>query len=228
MKVISWNCRGFWSKKKEEAMRILSMAENPDIMLVQETKLEENEFLQRSKKFWNKGGTLAVSARGASRGLGTLWNSSKLRLTAKKEHAHWLFTKLQHQESMETFSLFNVYVPVSSKEKETCWESLRNMAEEEDLENILIAGDLNITLSHEEKCGGCIVRDPTLEWVEELIHEWDLIDLKSCHGKFNWSNKRAGPGHISTRLDRFLIQSSYFLLGLDAMMIILTSSSNFR
>ena len=117
MKVISWNCRGLGSKKKEEAMRNLNMAENLDIMLVQETKMEENEFLQRSKKFWNKGGTLAVSARGASGGLGTLWNSSKFRLTMKKEHAHWLFTKLQHQETKETFSLFNVHVSISGKEK---------------------------------------------------------------------------------------------------------------
>jgi len=65
MKVISWNCRGLGSKMKEEAMRSLIMTENPDIMLVQETKLEENYFLQSSKNFWNKGGTKVVLAKGA-------------------------------------------------------------------------------------------------------------------------------------------------------------------
>ena len=103
-------------KKKEEATKNLTMAEIPDILLLQETKLEENEFLQRSKKFWNKGGVLVVSTRGASGGLGTLWNSSKVRLIEKKEHAHWLLTKLQHQDSMDTFSLFNVYILENAKE----------------------------------------------------------------------------------------------------------------
>jgi exonuclease III len=65
MKVISYNYKGLGSKMKEESMRSLIMIENPDIMLVQETKLEENLFLQSSKIFWNKGGTKVVSARGA-------------------------------------------------------------------------------------------------------------------------------------------------------------------
>jgi exonuclease III len=120
MKVVSWNCRGLGSKMKEEAMRSLILTENPDIMLVQETKLEENDFLQSSKKFWNKGGTKAVSARGASGGLGTLWNASKLNMVAEKQNVHWLFTKFQHQESKEVFSLFNVYVPVNAGEKKNC------------------------------------------------------------------------------------------------------------
>ena len=45
MKVISWNYRGLGSKTKEESMRALIKTENLDIMLVQETKLEENLFL---------------------------------------------------------------------------------------------------------------------------------------------------------------------------------------
>jgi exonuclease III len=85
MKVISWNCRGLGSKMKEEAMKALIMTENPDIMLVQETKLEENLFLQSSKRYWNKGGTKAISARGASGGLGTLWNASKYIMVAGKK-----------------------------------------------------------------------------------------------------------------------------------------------
>jgi len=70
------------------------------------------------------------------------------------------------------------------------------------------------------------VRDPAREWVEDLIHDWDLLNIKPCQGKYTWSNKQVGPGHIVARLDRFLIQSSYLLLGLDAKMSILTSSTS--
>jgi len=72
MKVVSWNCRGMGSRAKEEATRSLIRIETPNILLIQETKMEDSVFLQASKKFWNKGGAQAVSVRGASGGLGTL------------------------------------------------------------------------------------------------------------------------------------------------------------
>lgn len=78
MNLISWNCRGLGSKGEEEAMRNLIRTENPDIVLIQETKLEENDFLHSSKMFWNKGGTKDISDRGALGGLGTLWNVANL------------------------------------------------------------------------------------------------------------------------------------------------------
>ena len=81
--------------------------------------------------------------------------------------------------------------------------------------NIIIAGDLNVTLCQEEKRGGSLVRDPIRETIDEIILDWDLMDIKPSSGKYTWNNRRIGPGHIATRLDRFLIQDSFLLLGLN-------------
>ena len=62
MKIISWNCRGMGSKIKEEATRNLIRIETPDIFLIQETKMEEADFLQTSKRLWSKSKAKAVSA----------------------------------------------------------------------------------------------------------------------------------------------------------------------
>ena len=56
MKVISWNYIGVGSKIKEEAMLDLISPHQPDICLIQETKMEEAAFLQVSKKFWKTKG----------------------------------------------------------------------------------------------------------------------------------------------------------------------------
>eukprot|EP00253_Pinus_taeda_P015950 PITA_15950 len=56
------------------------------------------------------------------------------------------------------------------------------------------------------------------------MQDWDLLDIKPVTGKFTWSNKRVGLGHIAARLDRFFVQSSFLLLGLEARMHILHSS----
>lgn len=66
-------------------------------------------------------------------------------------------------------------------------------------------------LSNKEKWGDSIVRDPFRERMEDLIADWDLVDVKPTKGKYSWSNRRLGPGHIAARLDRFLIHGDLLL-----------------
>ena len=111
-------------------------------------------------------------------------------------------------------SIFNIYAPNSIAEKNAYWNLLRE--EKSNLQgNIILAGDLNLILSQEEKQGGSLVRDPIREIVDEIILEWDLMDIKPSSGKYTWNNKRIGPGHIAARLDQFLVQDSFLLLGLN-------------
>jgi len=131
--------------------------------------MEDKAFLQIGKNLWKKSEGQAVSTRGASGGLGTLWNPSKITKVKEIANTHWLFSKLKHVDTEETLCLFNVYIPVSAGEKKNCWDSIRALADSEDLANIIIAGDLNLTLSTAEKRGGSIVRDPAREWVEDLL-----------------------------------------------------------
>jgi hypothetical protein len=62
-----------------------------------------------------------------------------------------------------------------------------------------------------EKKGESIVRDPFREKSEDMINEWDLLDIKLVKGKYTWTNKRSGLGHIVSKLDRFLIHNSLLL-----------------
>ena len=80
MKYVSWNCRGLGKKLKEEALKDIVRIHSPEILLIQETKMEDNPLLQTSKTFWRKGPGRAVSAKGASGGFASLWDSSKYEL----------------------------------------------------------------------------------------------------------------------------------------------------
>ena len=155
--------------------------------------MEDLVLLQASKAYWRKGQGKAVSARGASGGIATFWDTSKYDLEAEESNTHWLFTKLLHKESSHLVSLFNVYVLVSPAEKRSCWDSLKSYLSTQNLVNIIIAGDLNVTLVAEEKKGGSPVRDQAREWVEDIILDWELEDIKLSRGKFTWMNKRMGP-----------------------------------
>ena len=57
--------------------------------------------------------------------------------------------------------------------------------------------------------------DPIREHADDLILDWELSDVIPSKGMFTWTNKRLELGHISARLDRFLIQDSFLLLGVN-------------
>ena len=61
-----------------------------------------------------------------------------------------------------------------------------------------------------------MVKDPAIEWVEDIMLDWGLEDIKPSKGKYIWYNKRFGPRHIATCLDRFLVQNSFLDFGLKA------------
>ena len=153
MQYVSWNCRGLGNTIKEEAIRDLVRVMKPEVLLIQETKMEEEALLQVSNTFWKKGPGRAVSARGASGGLATFWDSAKLDLVEEGITTHWLFTKMLHKESGHLVSIFNLYVPVSYTEKKESWDSLKLFLNQHNPENLVVAGDLNVTLALAEKKG---------------------------------------------------------------------------
>eukprot|EP00253_Pinus_taeda_P013604 PITA_13604 len=179
--------------------------------MLQETKIEGQALLEVSRSKWNKKAGKAVSARGTSGGLETLWFEDLFHLNNFQETQHWIFTELKHKASNLTISLFNVYVPVSYTEKRECWNNLSAFLDISSPINIIIEGDLNIIMKAKEKRGRIVSRDPMLPMVEELSQSWDLLDFNPVRGIYTWSNNRIGPDHISARLDHFLVQSSIMI-----------------
>jgi hypothetical protein len=96
-------------------------------------------------------------------------------------------------------------MPNNMWENIECWDSLHNLRAVEIEQFSIIVGDFNVTLVQKEKKGGNIVQDPFCERLEDLILEWDLVDINLAKRKFTWSNKRMVPSFISTILDHFLI-----------------------
>ena len=82
--------------------------EPDDILLLQETKIEEEALLSISRLKWKKNEGMEVSARGTSRGLATLWSDDKFLLKASFATQHWIYTKLRHLPSKISISLFNL------------------------------------------------------------------------------------------------------------------------
>jgi exonuclease III len=185
----------------------LIRVEKPHILLIQETKLQGVEALREMKQIWKTSSGTTLNARGASGGICTMWNTHLYREEQIVESTHWTLVKLKHLQSGIIYPICNVYMPNNYWEKRECWDSLMKIKELGAQDNCIIAGDFNTTLHQGEKKGGTTVRDQFREHMEDLISELDLFDVQPSKGKYTWSNKRSGVGHIAARLDRFLIHS---------------------
>ena len=104
---ISWNCRGLGSNQKEEALKDIIRINKPDILLIQETKMEDSILYQVGHALWKKGPGIAISSKGASGGIATFWDSTKFELIKEERSNHWIFTNLLHRDSGQQVSLFN-------------------------------------------------------------------------------------------------------------------------
>jgi len=99
MRLTSWNCRGFNSIIKEEALKYIIITLNSEILLIQETNMEGKDFLNTTKSLWKTSQGIEESARGASGGIGTLWNTMKFDLTNYETCKNWIYTNLLHKET---------------------------------------------------------------------------------------------------------------------------------
>ena len=151
MNLVSWNCSGLGTSSKVEAVKDIVTMALPDVLLLQETKIEASNLLTINNQFWKKNTGQAVSARGSSGGLATLWSKDLFSLENSFVSQHWIFTEIRHFSSKITLSLFNLSVLVTLQEKRYCWNSLDDFLAARKPSNIIIAGDLNITLALKEK-----------------------------------------------------------------------------
>ena len=130
--------------------------------------MEEAAFLQVSTKFWKKQGKAVISSRGASGGIGTLWDDKKFEAIDIKYSSNWILTLLRQKDTNTLVRISNIYAPNSYADKKIRWNLLHEERSNQQ-GNVILARDLNVTLSHDEKRGGSLVRDPIREMVDDII-----------------------------------------------------------
>ena len=122
MQTVSWNYRGLGNQTKAEAVKDLLKMVPSDIILLQETNIEEEALLMLSKSKWNLNSVKAVNARATFGGLATLWRDDKFQLNHWFATQHWIFIDLFHISSNIPIALFNLYIHVSVAEKKRMLE----------------------------------------------------------------------------------------------------------
>ena len=98
MKITSWNARGLNAPSKKRLLCQNLKAFESDIIMLQETKLNKDEYEKFNKKIdlWK---TTLVESNGASRGLDVLWDLRKINLTDIRNGNNWICAKVSSVNS---------------------------------------------------------------------------------------------------------------------------------
>eukprot|EP00253_Pinus_taeda_P021469 PITA_21469 len=223
MKILSWNSRGLGHPSKLVSLKDLIHSENPEIMLIQETKKDQSEMskvISQQKRFC---GSIS-EARGASGGIATLWDSNKWMCSSNNSQQSWIQTALESRTGGQSVTVYNVYAPNQYREKEICWDTLTASIEMDRNTNLIVAGDFNLVLHANEKRGGNFTSDPFRSRLEDILQDHDLVDIRPKNRIYTWSNRRIGTSNIMERLDRFLVSIDYlstFSIGYSSILNVL-------
>lgn len=147
---------------------------------------------------------VATEANGLSSGLAVIWDPVWVNASAFKCFAGILFSASIRGHNF-SFNILNIYVPY--KNRRPFWDRLF-ASEIFRLGFLIIAGDLNFTLSASECWGRCRKMDPLADSLKMEFLNRDLIDISPSKLVPTWGNGRSGDAYIAKRIDRFLVHTS--------------------
>lgn len=101
------------------------------------------------------------------------------------------------------FRIINVYAPYHNRVE--FWNHLLQLSLMNS-NNLILGGDLNFTIGHEESWGHHTQLDPLSDYMEHLLEQHHLIDIPMNKKQPTWYNRRIGNAALGRRLDRFLIK----------------------
>jgi len=153
MNILTWNIRGLNGRSKQRILRNCIKAEDPDILLLQETKCAGQTVEAILKKFKHNCDSYHLDLKGAAGGLAILLNHATFILdqgfsTPSTLTVHYRAISLDKDEMIT-----NAYGPQNNQDKYLFIQNLAYLGTLGEHKQWIIGGDFNMILTLDEKGG---------------------------------------------------------------------------
>ncbi|KAK8506271.1 hypothetical protein V6N12_019963 [Hibiscus sabdariffa] len=201
MSIMSWNVRGLGNKETVRALKNTSFKYKPGIIFLSETK-KKKRYLEKIRMKMKMTEYFYVEPVGIAGGL-ALWWSNEADISVLSFGKNFIDTKVSLNGEEDWFLTF-IYGPPYTEEKQTFWESLASLRNNNEKKWCLI-GDSNVVARPEEKLGGLTFDASSAKWFHDFTDALCLIELPLKGGTFTWSNQRSEDDAILEKLDRIIV-----------------------
>lgn len=202
--IVSVNIQGLGPDLKFLALKNFSLSANTKIILIQETMHVVSATVSYFRKMFPLWHISAMEANGQSGGLAAIWDPQWIIAKAYSCIAGILISA-QIRGQNRPINILNVYAPY--KNRSIFWDCLFE-SEILDVESLLIAGDLNITLSRDEIWGNNKNQDAIAVKIRNEFLCRNYIDILPAKILPTWENGRIGSAYVAKRIDRFILHAS--------------------
>jgi exonuclease III len=117
--MLSWNISGLKAQSKKCLLWERIMKEEPDILLLQETKCVGDEAAQILTKCWKQAKIVEVDEKGTTGGLAILWNPATIRMEGFFTSKWTITTSFKIISSNKLGYVSNIYGLASPGDKES-------------------------------------------------------------------------------------------------------------
>ncbi|XP_059067401.1 uncharacterized protein LOC131858236 [Cryptomeria japonica] len=182
MKITSWNVRGLSAPNKKRLVKRFLYIHNPDVLLLQETKLGGDKTGQFINSF-SKWDGFFHDVIGSAGGLGVVWNPATIEVVPIASHENWMACEIKCIGTNFWFPIFNVYGLTNIEDKLKVWREIIMQETLVEKDRAIIAGGFNALLDVDEK-GGLRKCSKVMERLRDFIENNKLMDIILKNGKF--------------------------------------------
>lgn len=193
------------SAPKKTDIRKLVATENPDILFIQETKME----LINSRLCYSLWGNsdcdfVFLPSIGRSGGLLSIWSRKHFQLQISFSGEGFLGISGLLAGNISNF--INVYSPCNISEKRLLWNNIIDEIRNRGGDSWCVLGDFNSVTDPSEKKGNCPFSSSEIRDFNKFILDAGLLDIPLAGRKYTWY---CSNGSATSRLDRFLISGGF-------------------
>lgn len=176
-------------------------------VFVAETMMEDRKLEGIRRKCGFSEG-LCISSEGHSGGLGLWWRDINVHLISYSSHHIFVEVRDNCETGLRWFA-YGIYGWADRIQKRRTWELIEKIRAETS-GPLIMFGDFNEILSHQEREGGNRRSDREMDAFRRCINSCGLSDLGYRGNIFTWSRGLSSDSMIRERLDRFLASVEWF------------------
>ncbi|KAI9074589.1 hypothetical protein K1719_043430 [Acacia pycnantha] len=186
------NCRGACNNNLLSNIRSVSLHYRPLIIVLAETKCDQELRLVSLKKLGYDGFSF-VPRVGRSGGLVAVWKSEFIAISELRKERQFLHFHCQIKGYVPFF-LTSVYVVPQASLKQVLWADLKLLSSLSIFDPWVLVGDFNDISLSSEKSGGSSSDDCRIKLFHDRLQDCRLSDIGFCGPKFTWKGPKLQRG----------------------------------
>ncbi|CAM8982176.1 unnamed protein product [Rhodiola kirilowii] len=203
MRVLAWNCRGLGHPRSVRELAESVRINRPDLVGLQETKIEESRLVAIRRKLGFKNGFI-VPRQGLAGGL-ALWWKEEVSLSILSYSKYHIDACVEGEDRVRVTVFYGE--PITGR-RGISWGLLRRLHVQFNLPWVVL-GDFNEVCFGWEVKGGRVRGEWQMRAFREALMDCGLTDLGFSGNPFTFSNRRYGKWETKARLDRVLVNNAW-------------------